>query len=42
MKQILQNLGNGATTLEDVPAPLLWAGHLLVRAAAVEAMHTGA
>lgn len=34
MKQILQNLGNGITTLEDVPAPGVRAGHLLIRSAA--------
>jgi predicted dehydrogenase len=34
MKQILQNLGNGITTLEDVPAPAVRAGQLLIRTAA--------
>lgn len=34
MKQILQNLGNGITTLEDVPAPAPRAGQLLIRTAA--------
>jgi predicted dehydrogenase len=31
MKQILQNLGSGQTVIEDVPAPGVRAGHLLVR-----------
>ena len=31
MKQILQNLGSGETLLADVPAPLVRAGHLLIR-----------
>lgn len=30
MKQILQNLGNGETTLADVPCPQNKAGHLLI------------
>ncbi len=30
MKQILQNLGTGETSLTDVPAPRIKAGHLLV------------
>ncbi len=34
MKQILQNLGNGVTTIEDVPAPGVRAGHLLIRTSA--------
>jgi predicted dehydrogenase len=34
MKQILQNLGNGVTTLEDVPAPAVRAGQLLIRSTA--------
>jgi predicted dehydrogenase len=34
MKQILQNLGNGITTLEDVPAPAVRSGQLLIRTAA--------
>ena len=34
MKQILQNLGNGVTTIEDVPAPGVRAGQLLIRTAA--------
>jgi threonine dehydrogenase-like Zn-dependent dehydrogenase/predicted dehydrogenase len=34
MKQILQNLGNGITSLEDVPAPAVRAGQLLIRTAA--------
>lgn len=31
MKQILQNLKNGVTTLEDIPAPALVPGSLLIR-----------
>jgi predicted dehydrogenase/threonine dehydrogenase-like Zn-dependent dehydrogenase len=31
MKQIIQNLKNGATILEEVPAPLVRKGHLLIR-----------
>jgi predicted dehydrogenase len=34
MKQILQNLGNGITTLEDVPAPAVRSGQLLIRTSA--------
>jgi predicted dehydrogenase len=34
MKQILQNLGNGITTLEDVPAPAVRSGQLLIRSSA--------
>jgi NADPH:quinone reductase-like Zn-dependent oxidoreductase len=34
MKQILQNLGNGVTTIEDVPAPGVRAGQLLIRTSA--------
>ena len=40
MKQILQNLGNGVTTVDDVRA--LRAGRFCIGAAAVEAMHAGA
>lgn len=31
MKQILQNLGNGETTLAEVPCPINKAGHLLIK-----------
>jgi threonine dehydrogenase-like Zn-dependent dehydrogenase len=31
MKILLQHLGNGRTTLEDVPAPCTQAGHVLIR-----------
>ena len=31
MKQILQNLENGDTVLEEVPCPRVKAGHLLIR-----------
>src|SRR4028119_765980 len=31
MKQIIQNLKNGETILEEVPAPLVRRGHLLIR-----------
>jgi len=31
MKQILQNLGSGETSLAEVPAPLARPGHLLIR-----------
>lgn len=31
MKQIMQNLKNGATILEEVPVPLIRKGHLLIR-----------
>jgi predicted dehydrogenase/threonine dehydrogenase-like Zn-dependent dehydrogenase len=31
MKQIIQNLKNGATILEEVPAPLVRKGHLLIK-----------
>lgn len=34
MKQILQNLGNGVTTIENVPAPGVRAGQLLIRTSA--------
>ncbi len=34
MKQILQNLGSGQTVIEDVPAPEVRAGHLLVASSA--------
>ncbi len=31
MKQIIQNLRNGETVLEEVPAPLVRKGHLLIK-----------
>lgn len=31
MKQIIQDLKNGNTLLEDVPAPLLRKGHVLIK-----------
>ncbi len=31
MKQIVQNLNNGATSLIDVPVPQVMAGHLLIQ-----------
>src|SRR5947208_3125244 len=31
MRQVLQNLGSGETLLAEVPAPLVQAGHLLIR-----------
>lgn len=31
MKQILQNLGNGVTSLQDVPAPVNKSGHCLIQ-----------
>jgi predicted dehydrogenase/threonine dehydrogenase-like Zn-dependent dehydrogenase len=34
MKQILQNLGSGQTSIEDVPAPGVRAGHLLIGSSA--------
>lgn len=32
MKQILQDLDKGATSVVDVPAPAIRSGHVLVRA----------
>ena len=34
MKQVLQNLGNGHTTVADVPAPNVRAGHLQIATSA--------
>ena len=31
MKQILQNLSNGDTILEDIPTPLKKNGHVLIK-----------
>jgi hypothetical protein len=31
LKQIIQNLKNGETILEDVPAPLVKTGHVLIQ-----------
>ena len=30
MKQILQNLSDGSTTITDVPAPIAKSGHVLI------------